>query len=182
MTATSRKCQKIQPNHISQASLKSPTGLESLTSPERVQSLTSQANPARLPSLISLAGQTGPTSSISPTNQSDTVKSNQSNRSQETGIQVSSPLKEPYRAESHDPLLVSTNKMSKQGQKSSKSDMNTKLESRTRKKIGLDHILVVCEKANIELKEELLVYQKWAHELDKGKISIGLHKLLREWI
>ena len=45
----------------------------------------------------------------------------------------------------------------------------------------LDDTLLEREKANIKLKEELLVYQKWCHELDKGRIPDGLQEMLKEY-
>jgi len=129
-------------------------------------------------------------------NQSAAVESNQSNRSQETGSQVSSPLTEPYGVSPQDPALVSTNTKAKRGrkpnQRSLKSDMKTKLERsrqsarecRARKKLRyqyLDDLLLEREKANLKLKEELLLYQKWCHELDKGRIPDGLQEMLKSY-
>merc|ERR1739844_688450 len=128
-------------------------------------------------------------------NQSAAVESNQSNRSQETGSQVSSPLTEPYGVSPQDPSLVSTNIKAKRGrkpnQRSLKSDMKTKLERsrqsarecRARKKLRyqyLDDLLLEREKANIKLRDELLKYQVWCHELDKGRIPDGLQEMLKE--
>ena len=45
----------------------------------------------------------------------------------------------------------------------------------------LDDLLLEREKANIKLKDELLVYQKWCHELDKGRIPDGLQEMLKEY-
>ena len=45
----------------------------------------------------------------------------------------------------------------------------------------LDDTLLEREKANIKLKDELLVYQKWCHELDKGRIPDGLQEMLKEY-
>jgi len=129
-------------------------------------------------------------------NQSALAGESTSNRSQETGSQVSSPLTEPYGVSPQDPSLVSTNIKAKRGrkpnQRSLKSDMKTKLERsrqsarecRARKKLRyqyLDDLLLEREKANIKLKEELLVYQKWCHELDKGRIPDGLQEMLKEY-
>merc|ERR1712129_278490 len=127
-------------------------------------------------------------------NQSAAVESNQSNRSQETGSQVSSPLTEPYGVSPQDPALVSTKakRGRKPNQRSLKSDMKTKLERsrqsarecRARKKLRyqyLDDTLLEREKDNIKLKDELLVYQKWCHELDKGRIPDGLQEMLKEY-
>jgi hypothetical protein len=57
-------------------------------------------------------------------------------------------------------------------------------ECRARKKLRyqyLDDTLLEREKANIKLKDELLVYQKWCHELDKGRIPDGLQEMLKEY-
>ena len=41
----------------------------------------------------------------------------------------------------------------------------------------LDDLLLEREKAN----DELLVYHKWCHELDKGRIPDGLQEMLKEY-
>merc|ERR1711941_16431 len=80
----------------------------------------------------------------------------------------------------------------KPNQKSLKSDMKTKLERsrqsarecRARKKLRyqyLDDLLLEREKANLKLREELVTYQKWCHELDKGRIPDGLQEMLKEF-
>ena len=80
----------------------------------------------------------------------------------------------------------------KPNQKSLKSDMKTKLERsrqsarecRARKKLRyqyLDDLLLEREKANIKLRDELLKYQVWCHELDKGRIPDGLQEMLKEY-
>merc|ERR1712007_120529 len=80
----------------------------------------------------------------------------------------------------------------KPNQRSLKSDMKTKLERsrqsarecRARKKLRyqyLDDLLLEREKANLKLREELMTYQKWCHELDKGRIPDGLQEMLKEF-
>lgn len=79
----------------------------------------------------------------------------------------------------------------KPGQRSLRTDMKTKLERsrqsarecRARKKLRyqyLDDLILEREKANDVLREELIRYQKWCHELDKGRIPDGLQNLLKE--
>lgn len=79
----------------------------------------------------------------------------------------------------------------KPGQKNANSDMKNKLERsrqsarecRARKKLRyqyLDDMILEREKANIKLREELLQYQAWCHELDSGKIPDGLRDFLRQ--
>jgi hypothetical protein len=128
------------------------------------------------------------------------VESTQSNRSQETGSHLSSPLTDPYGISPRDPPLIGgslplptkAKRGRKPNQRSLKSDMKTKLERsrqsarecRARKKLRyqyLDDTLLEREKANIKLKDELLVYQKWCHELDKGRIPDGLQEMLKEY-
>ena len=76
--------------------------------------------------------------------------------------------------------------------KGSRADMKTKLERsrqsarecRARKKLRyqyLDDLLLEREKANLKLREELVTYQKWCHELDKGRIPDGLQEMLKEF-
>jgi len=129
--------------------------------------------------------------------QSTGVESTQSNRSQETGSQLSSPLTEPFGVSPQDPSVIpapgtKAKRGRKPNQRSLKSDMKTKLERsrqsarecRARKKLRyqyLDDLLLEREKANLKLKEELLVYQKWCHELDKGRIPDGLQEMLKEY-
>ncbi len=44
----------------------------------------------------------------------------------------------------------------------------------------LDYMVVEREKANVALREELLKYQRWCHELVKGRMPEGLKKMLSE--
>merc|ERR1711899_424371 len=80
----------------------------------------------------------------------------------------------------------------KPGQTNLKTDMKSKLERsrqsarecRARKKLRyqyLDDLLLEREKASLKLKEELLMYQKWCHELDKGRIPDGLQEMLKNY-
>ena len=80
----------------------------------------------------------------------------------------------------------------KPNSKTSRTDMKTKLERsrqsarecRARKKLRyqyLDDLLLEREKANLKLREELVKYQKWCHELDKGRIPDGLQEMLKEF-
>jgi len=79
----------------------------------------------------------------------------------------------------------------KPGQKSLRTDMKTKLERsrqsarecRARKKLRyqyLDDLILEREKANAVLRDELSRFQKWCHELDKGRIPDGLQNMLME--
>merc|ERR1712018_601755 len=119
-----------------------------------------------------------------------------SNRSQGTSSQVSSPLADSYGVSPIEQLSSSVGTKSKRGrkpnQKSLKSDMKSKLERsrqsarecRARKKLRyqyLDDLLLEREKANIKLRDELIVYQKWCHEMDKGRIPDGLQEMLKEY-
>lgn len=80
----------------------------------------------------------------------------------------------------------------KPGQKVLKSDMKTKLERsrqsarecRARKKLRyqyLDDLLLERERANIKIRDELLKYQTWCHEIDLGRIPEGLNEVLRDY-
>jgi len=90
------------------------------------------------------------------------------------------------------PVVVKSKRGRKPGQKSLRTDMKTKLERsrqsarecRARKKLRyqyLDDLILEREKANEQLREELIKYQKWCHELDKGRIPDGLQDMLREF-
>ena len=79
----------------------------------------------------------------------------------------------------------------KPGHKNLKTDMKSKLERsrqsarecRARKKLRyqyLDDLILERERANFKLKEELLKYQKWCHELDAGRIPDGLQEALTQ--
>ena len=91
-----------------------------------------------------------------------------------------------------EPVPVKSKRGRKPGQKSLRTDMKTKLERsrqsarecRARKKLRyqyLDDLILEREKANEVLREELSKYQKWCHELDKGRIPDGLEKMLKEY-
>lgn len=80
----------------------------------------------------------------------------------------------------------------KPGQKNLKTDMKSKLERsrqsarecRARKKLRyqyLDDLILEREKANIKLRNELLKYLDWCHELDKGIIPDGLLEVVNEF-
>jgi len=90
------------------------------------------------------------------------------------------------------PVVVKSKRGRKPGQKSLRTDMKTKLERsrqsarecRARKKLRyqyLDDLILEREKANELLREELIKYQKWCHELDKGRIPDGLQEMLTEF-
>merc|ERR1712107_626511 len=113
-----------------------------------------------------------------------------SNRSQSS--QLSSPPTESYGISPQEPTVGKAKRGRKPNQKSSRTDMKTKLERsrqsarecRARKKLRyqyLDDLLLEREKANIELRDELIVYQKWCHELDKGRIPDGLQEMLKNF-
>merc|ERR1712043_97380 len=74
----------------------------------------------------------------------------------------------------------------------SKPDMRVKLERsrqsarecRARKKLRyqyLDDLILERERANVILRDELIKYQKWCHELDKGRIPDGMHEMLQNF-
>jgi len=78
----------------------------------------------------------------------------------------------------------------KPGQTNLKTDMKSKLERsrqsarecRARKKLRyqyLDDLIIERERANVALRDELIKYQKWCHELDKGRIPEGMHEMLK---
>jgi len=78
----------------------------------------------------------------------------------------------------------------KPGQTNLKTDMKSKLERsrqsarecRARKKLRyqyLDDLILERERANVVLRDELIKYQKWCHELDKGRIPEGLHEIIK---
>jgi len=80
----------------------------------------------------------------------------------------------------------------KPGQTNLKTDMKSKLERsrqsarecRARKKLRyqyLDDLILERERANIVLRDELIKYQKWCHEIDKGRIPDGIHEMLIEF-
>jgi len=90
------------------------------------------------------------------------------------------------------PVVVKSKRGRKPGQKSLRTDMKTKLERsrqsarecRARKKLRyqyLDDIILEREKANELIRQELVKYQKWCHELDKGRIPDGLENMLKEF-
>ena len=73
-----------------------------------------------------------------------------------------------------------------------KTDMKSKLERsrqsarecRARKKLRyqyLDDLILERERANVALRDELIKYQKWCHELDKGRIPDGIHEMLKNF-
>jgi len=99
---------------------------------------------------------------------------------------------DPPAASSSVPVVVKSKRGRKPGQKSLRTDMKTKLERsrqsarecRARKKLRyqyLDDLILEREKANEALREELIKYQKWCHELDKGRIPDGLQDMLTEF-
>merc|ERR1712165_191192 len=78
----------------------------------------------------------------------------------------------------------------KPGQTNLKTDMKSKLERsrqsarecRARKKLRyqyLDDLILERERANVALRDELIKYQKWCHEMDKGRIPEGIHEMLK---
>jgi len=80
----------------------------------------------------------------------------------------------------------------KPGQTNLKTDMKSKLERsrqsarecRARKKLRyqyLDDLILERERANVILRDELIKYQKWCHELDKGRIPDGMHEMLQNF-
>merc|ERR1711894_403684 len=80
----------------------------------------------------------------------------------------------------------------KPGQTNLKTDMKSKLERsrqsarecRARKKLRyqyLDDLILERERANVALRDELLKYQKWCHELDKGRIPEGVHEMIKNY-
>jgi len=90
------------------------------------------------------------------------------------------------------PVVVKSKRGRKPGQKSLRTDMKTKLERsrqsarecRARKKLRyqyLDDLILEREKANELLRQELVKYQKWCHEIDKGRIPDGLTDLIKEF-
>jgi len=90
------------------------------------------------------------------------------------------------------PVVTKSKRGRKPGQKSLRTDMKTKLERsrqsarecRARKKLRyqyLDDLILEREKANELLRQELVKYQKWCHEIDKGRIPDGLTDLIKEF-
>jgi len=90
------------------------------------------------------------------------------------------------------PVVTKSKRGRKPGQKSLRTDMKTKLERsrqsarecRARKKLRyqyLDDLILEREKANEILRQELVKYQKWCHEIDKGRIPDGLTDLIKEF-
>jgi len=80
----------------------------------------------------------------------------------------------------------------KPGQTNLKTDMKSKLERsrqsarecRARKKLRyqyLDDLILERERANCALRDELIKYQKWCHELDKGRIPEGMNEMLQKF-
>merc|ERR1712141_180344 len=80
----------------------------------------------------------------------------------------------------------------KPGQTNLKTDMKSKLERsrqsarecRARKKLRyqyLDDLILERERANCALRDELIKYQKWCHELDKGRIPEGMNEMLQQF-
>jgi len=80
----------------------------------------------------------------------------------------------------------------KPGQTNLKTDMKSKLERsrqsarecRARKKLRyqyLDDMISERERANVTLRDELLKFQKWCHELDKGRIPEGVHEMIKNY-
>merc|ERR1711970_1247003 len=92
---------------------------------------------------------------------------------------------------SHRPAPKAVRRGRKPGRREKKPDMKVKLERsrqsarecRARKKLRyqyLEELAIQREKAVEELHNELLQYQAWANDLDKGEVPEELIKLLEE--
>jgi len=104
------------------------------------------------------------------------------------------PEESPNRSSLDEPQQqqpVKSKRGRKPGQTNLKTDMKSKLERsrqsarecRARKKLRyqyLDDLILERERANCALRDELLKYQKWCHELDKGRIPDGMNELLQQ--